>query len=824
MASTTASAAGNHGFPRALTSFVGRADEVDSLTRLLARHQLVTVTGPGGVGKTRLAAEVTRRISERSGDQIWLVELAAVRDPRQVPALVAAALGGQQRVGRSITQAVAEVLAGEQSLLVLDNCEQVVDAVADFCAALLSRTDDVRVLATSREPIGVAGEARLRLRPLPAQGPAPPAPAAPAPAAPAPAAPAPAAPAPAEAAGVVLFADRVRLIDPDFELTPESAALARQIVARLDGLPLAIELAAARCESLGLSQLLRLLAEPLGVLTQGARTAPPRQRSLRATVDWSYQLMSDQQRRVFRRVAIFPGSFTLPAAAAVAGRAAGPAVLHLVDCSLLAPPADAPDGSARYLMLGSLRAFALEQLARSGEQEGAAAALCAYAVTAAQAAAHGMHVPGGEPAAARWFDTEDALLHQALSWALENDPARAPELAVALSAWWQLRGRALTGYPLLHRALRGHSGRDRAWFAASTWLGRLAHSTAQWHPALAHFDAVCDGLASSPPSTELVDGLAGRSGTLRNLSRLPEATDAAQSALGLAQQLRYAEGEALALTQLSLAAGYSGDTRTAMQRALQAAHVDETRLPDRMSRRVALVLTIAQADSGELDAARQTCAQGLASARTAGDVAGQADFLYFTTHITLRAGAFDDAGTHIRESLRLTAVSGDRLRVLDCLDDCAQLCAATGRWVEAVTLWAARSAQGAALEMPELPQDVRSRTEPLRKASHRLGQHRASEAERRGAMMNLETAAELASMLAGPDPHRAHDTPGAAPLTPRERELVTLVARGRTDAEIAAELFISIRTVRSHLDRIRDKSGSRRRADLTRLALRAGLV
>ena len=730
MASATASAAGNRGFPRALTSFVGRADEVGSLTRLLTRHQMVTVTGPGGVGKTRLAAEVTRRISERSGDQIWLVELAAVRDPRQVPALVAAALGGQQRVGRPIMQAVAEVLAGEQSLLVLDNCEQVVDAVAEFCAELLSRTDDVRVLATSREPIGVAGEARLRLRPLPAQGRA---------------APAPAAPALAEAPGVVLFADRVRLIDPDFELTAESAALARQIVARLDGLPLAIELAAARCESLGLSQLLRLLAEPLGVLTEGARTAPPRQRSLRATVDWSYQLMSDQQRRVFRRVAIFPGSFTLPAAAAVAGRAAAPAVLHLVDCSLLAPPADAPDGSARYLMLGSLRAFALEELARSGEQESAAAALCAYAVTAAQAAARGMHVPGGEPAAARWFDTEDALLHQALSWALENDPARARGLAVALSAWWQLRGRALTGYPLLHRALRGQSSRDRAWFAASTWLGRLAHSTAQWHPALTHFDAVCDGLASGPPSTELVDGLAGRSGTLRNLSRLPEATDAAQSALRLAQQLRYAEGEALALTQLSLAAGYSGDTRTAMQRALQAAHADETRLPDRIARRVALVLTIAQADSGELDAARQTCAQGLASARTAGDVAGQADFLYFTTHIALRAGAFDAAGTHIRESLRLTAVSGDRLRVLDCLDDCAQLCAATGRWAEAVTLWAARSARGAALEMPELPQDARSRTEPLRKASHRLGQHKASEAERRGAMMNLETAAELAA-------------------------------------------------------------------------------
>ncbi len=169
-------------------------------------------------------------------------------------------------------------------------------------------------------------------------------------------------------------------------------------------------------------------------------------------------------------------------------------------------------------------------------------------------------------------------------------------------------------------------------------------------------------------------------------------------------------------------------------------------------------------------------------------------------------------------------MSGDRLRVLDCLDDCAQLCAATQRWAEAVTLWAARSAQGAALEMPELPQDAQSREEPLHKASHHLGPREAREAERRGAMMNLETAAQFAGMLADPDPRRVQGPGGAAPLTPRERELITLVAQGRTDAEIAAELFISIRTVRSHLDRIRDKSGSRRRADLTRLALQAGLA
>lgn len=793
-----------YGFARALTTFVGRADEVDRLTKLLSSHRLVTLIGPGGVGKTRLAAEVTRRIADQFGDTVWLVELAPVQEPERVPAVVAALLGGQQTTGRTVIHAAAQVLARERSLLVLDNCEHVVAAVAQVCDELLSLSDEIRILATSREPIGVAGEARMRLRPLPVEGPG--------------------LAELTESAGVALFVDRVRLVDPAFELNAESVGLVRQIVARLDGLPLAIELAAARCESLGLAQLLERLDEPLAVLTAGARTAPLRHRSLRGTVDWSYQLLSDHQRDVFRRIAIFPGPFTLDAAEALVGRRAGSTVLHLVDCSLLTPPADAGDGDARYRMLESVRAFGIDQLTRSGERDSAEAELVAYALTAVQGAAAGMRAAGGEAAAARWFDAEDVLLHHALSCALDRDADAALRLAVAMSAWWQLRGRALTGYQMLHRAQESHREKDEWWFAAHKWLGRLAHSTAQWQPALAHFSAVCDGLASRPPSTDLVDGLAGRSGTLRNLSRLPEANEDALGALSLARQLRYAEGEALALTQLSLAAGYASDAQAAMQWALRAAQVDGAGIPDRVRRRVVLALTLAQNASNDVTTARDTCAQGLASARAAGDVAGQADFLYFTTHISLRAGAFDDAGVHLRESLRLTALSGDRLRVLDCLDDCAQLCARTGKWAEAVTLWAARAAHVEVLKMPDLPHDAQSRLEPLRSANRHLGPRRTRDADRRGALMTLDAAAEFASMLAGSGSQTAPGPADAVQLTPREKELISLVAQGRTDAQIAEDLFISIRTVRSHLDRIRDKSGSRRRADLTRLALRAGLV
>ncbi|MDR2983861.1 MAG: AAA family ATPase, partial [Nocardiopsaceae bacterium] len=285
------------GFPPPLTSFVGRGDELDRLIRLLATHRLVTVVGPGGVGKTRLAAEVTRRVRDRFDNRIWLVELAAISAPRQVPSVIGGRLGVQQQSGRSTVQAVADVLAGAPTLLVLDNCEHLVEAVAAFCSELLARCDDVVILTTSREQLGVTGESRLRLRPLTTKtsertgaGPA---------------------------AGVALFVDRVRLADPSFELTAESAALAPQIVTRLDGLPLAIELAAARVEFFGMSELHTRLATPLRVLTQGSRAAPLRQRSLRATADWSYQLLSDPLRRVFRRLAVLPGPFTLQAAEAV---------------------------------------------------------------------------------------------------------------------------------------------------------------------------------------------------------------------------------------------------------------------------------------------------------------------------------------------------------------------------------------------------------------------------------------------------------------------------------------------------------------------------
>ena len=505
-----AAAGGMHGLSPALTSFVGRAAAVDEVAGLLGRYRLVTVTGPGGVGKTRLAAEVARRVAGEFAGGVWLAELSAVREADQLPTAVATALGIPQAAGLSVTASLAAGLARQQLLLLLDNCEHVAGPAAELCMALLPAADDVRILATSQEPLRVPGEARYRLPPLTLPGPDGPA---------------------EESEAVALFADRARQADAHFDLTGETGPLVARLVARLDGMPLAIELAAARVESLGLPQLLDRLDDRLVLLAGGDRLAAARHRSLAATVEWSYQLLSENEQRAFRRLAIFPGPFTLAGAEAVTGAAAGPAVLHLVDCSLLSPPRTDPDGRARYLMLETLRSHGAGQLADAGEQPGAAAALVGHVLQVAEQAAAGLQVSTGELAATRWLDAEDATMHQALAWALEHAPAAALRLAIALTPWWLLRGRAATGYPLL-RAAAGHAGRaGDTWPAAQYCLGQAASGTGDSTGALGHFTAFRDVVEARGPSPALVDALTGQSNCLLTLGHPAKATEEARRAL-----------------------------------------------------------------------------------------------------------------------------------------------------------------------------------------------------------------------------------------------------------------------------------------------------
>jgi len=794
-----------HGFVPALTSFVGRAQDVDRVAGLVREYRWVTVTGPGGVGKTRLAAEVCRRIAGQFADGVQLVELTAVADPAHVPAAVAAVLRVQQAPGLSVLESLAGVLARQQLLLVLDNCEHLLAGVAELWAGLVPFADDLRVMATSREPVGVAGETRYRLRPLAVPT-------------------AEADGGTGEFAAVTLFTDRARQADPDFSAAGEASALVGRIVARLDGMPLAIELAAARLEALGLRQLLERLDDRFAVLTGGASTATARQRSLAATVDWSYRLLNGTEQRVFRHLAVFPAPFTLAAAKAVAGPTAEPAVLHLVDCSLVTPPQSGPDDRARYAMLETLRAFGRDRLADAGEHTAAAQALTGFALQVAEQAAEGLHSSSGEAAAAQWLDAEDAAIHQALSWALAHEPVTALHLAVALAPWWRLRGRSAAGRDWLRRAAERSGPGDDGWFAAQFWLGFLTQVTSDFAAALGHFTMICDAPAPGPPPRDLVNGLTGRSGTLRNLGRLAEATADAHRALGLARQIAYPAGEVLALMQLSNAAHYADNAPEALKWAQLAQQADLAQLPSWVARRYTLYWALAMNDVGQGALAQGSCVEMLTTAEAAGDLGDQADLHETIVYIARHTGQLAGAGEHLRKAIGLALRTSNPLRLIDCLDNCAHLCAATGQWAEAITLWAAFQAHNASIGVPDLPQDERRRQEPLRKATQALGLGRARAAGQRGATMTLETAAEFAAMLAQHEAVTPATPQGPWQLTPRERELVTLVAKGRTDAQIAAQLYISVRTVRSHLDRIRDKSGLRRRAELTRLALQEGLA
>jgi predicted ATPase/class 3 adenylate cyclase len=337
--------------PSQLTSFVGRDAELREIDRLLQEHRLVTLVGTAGSGKTRCAIQAGAELLERFRDGVWLVELAPISDPTLVTAAIAQALGVKEHPGRPLLDTLVGHLERRQLLVVIDNCEHVIDEVRRVTAALLRACASVRVLATSREALNIAGEHALRLGSL--------------------------AMPPARDA-LTLFADRALAGDAAFAITEENVALVGEIVTRLDGIPLAIELAAARVRVLSPRQLIERLNERFRLLTGGDRSALPRQQTLRAAIDWSFDLLDERERTLFRRLSVFSGGWTLSAAVAVCGEGGLDewemldALTSLVDKSLVA--ADALGPERRYGMLYSIREYARERLSEAREVETVAAA------------------------------------------------------------------------------------------------------------------------------------------------------------------------------------------------------------------------------------------------------------------------------------------------------------------------------------------------------------------------------------------------------------------------------------------------------------------
>ena len=412
--------------PAQLTSFVGREAELTQLRELLPDNRLVTLTGAGGVGKTRLAVQVAAAMAGEFDDGVWYVDLAPITDPELVPVTVARALGLPDQPGRSTMDTLLRFVCDRELLLVLDNCEHLLDACAELVVDLLSGAARLTVLATSREAIGVAGEVSWRVPSLSLDGEA-----------------------------IELFTDRARHARPDFRLADDNAAAVGEICARLDGVPLAIELAAARVRALSLVEIVESLHDRFRLLTGGARTAVRRQQTLRASVDWSHALLTEPERVLFRRLAAFLGGFDLDAAQTVAG---GGDVQRfqvldlltlLVDKSLVV--ADNSGGRTRYRLLETVRQYALEKLGESGEADSVRARHRDHYTSMAAP----LDAPAGSEYEQRLeqANLEIDNLRAAFAWSRENsDVELALALASSLQPLWQARGRLREGLDLVrHR-------------------------------------------------------------------------------------------------------------------------------------------------------------------------------------------------------------------------------------------------------------------------------------------------------------------------------------------------------------------------------------
>jgi predicted ATPase/DNA-binding SARP family transcriptional activator len=416
-----------------LTPLVGRDNQLAQLEALTGENRLVTLTGPGGVGKTRLAAEVAGRMAARADGEVWLVDLAPLIDPGDVPyaALTAAGirdglLGGGAEPGQVAEPDPARRLVSglreRSGLLVLDNCEHLIEAVAGLADAVLSGCPGIRILAASREALGITGETVFPVPPLPA------------------------------AASVQLLADRARAVRPGFAVTGANAADVAGICRVLDGMPLAIELAAARLRVMSPAQLTARLGDRFAVLTGGSRTALPRHQTLRAVVEWSWDLLAKPERVLARRLAALPAGLTLGVAEGTCADEPGDpggdlpadavldALTGLADKSFLTVDAEAGDSEPRYRMLDTIRAYCQERLAQADEEDGVRDRMCGYYLALAETADPQLRTGGQRP----WFGVlaaESRNMQAALRWAAERgDAGTALRLGTALAWYWYLCG------------------------------------------------------------------------------------------------------------------------------------------------------------------------------------------------------------------------------------------------------------------------------------------------------------------------------------------------------------------------------------------------
>ncbi len=644
-----------HNLPIQLTSFVGREREIDEVRRLLATSRLVTLTGAGGCGKSRLALQMAGELVVDYRDGVWLIELAPVSDPALVPQTVMSVLDVREEPGHLPIKTLADALRSRSLLLILDNCEHLIEACAQLAELLLRTCPGINILGTSREALGIAGESSFRVPSL-------------------------ASPDPRRlAAGddvtqyeaARLFVDRALTVRPEFAVTPANAPAIAQICQQLDGMPLAIELAAARVRAMTAEQIAARLDDRFHLLTGGSRTALPRHQALRALIDWSWDLLSDAERTLLRRLSMFWGGWTLEMAEAVCG-GAGLDVLdllmHLVDKSLVVMEEHGRE--PRYRLLETIRQYAREKQIEAGETDVARSRHLDYFVNLSETAEPGLRRADQVVWLAR-LETEHDNLRAALKWSLHSQNTEAGlRLSGSLWRFWYVRGYWREGRDWLRRALsetvgeaETESGR-RMRATALAGLGWLADEdgseTAPYTEALALYRALGDRWGAAFCLRGLGAGESNRGNQEQALRLLDES-------LALFRETEDAWGIALALFNLGWAAFYRDDARraeTAWQNSLQLFQESG----DRWGIAITFgALGYAARLRGDYHRAAHLSEESLALFRELGDRAGISTSLNRLGNVAFRRGDYREATALLEESQALERDRGDRSGLITTL-------------------------------------------------------------------------------------------------------------------------------------------------------------
>ncbi len=726
--------------PAERSPFVGRRAELGRLRALLGEARVVTLVGPGGVGKTRLALRAADGLRRSFPGGVVLADLADTADPALTAAVVAGALDVRDGSGRWLPAALAEVLGEQRVLLVLDNCEHLRDACAILVDGLVTSCPGLSVLATSRIPLDVAGESLCPVGPL------------------------------TDAEGSALLEQRARAAVPDLALAAGDAEILVELCRRLDGVPLAIELAAVRLRTLTPAQLLERLDDRFGLLRRSGSAGPGRHRTLRATMEWSADLLGEPERVLWRRAAVFAADFDLAAAEAVcAGDGLGPrhvleALTGLVDASLLA--VDRSGAVPRFRMLETVRAFGRELLEDSGEADPVRRRHRDWCSGLVRDAAARFLGPGMVPA----FDQVAAVhpeLATALQWCLRTPGEARAGMVLAADAW-------------LYWAARGHLGEGRR------WLDLLLRTDAVACPARARAQVVAGYLALVATDPDAGIPLLERG-------------------LAAATALRQPDVAALATQYLGLAALFRGDLEAADRLLREAAAAHEGPAAAFCWADVGVAALLA-GDLATADAAFGTSLEG------ARDPWTRSHALWGRGLVRLAAGDPDGATRLEEQALRLMREVDDRSGVALCVTAVGWAAAAGGDADRAARLTGAAGAvwRSVPAQLPAPLTAVHDRWTAV--ARRALGERRWAAGHAEGSSLERSAAITLAL---GEEPGGSRAAPPVAgPLTRRQEEVADLVTQGLTDREIAARLVISPRTAESHVEQILARLGFRSRAEI----------